>query len=123
MAEFDWRWVESINTKQRFDDYTTSYNPFLVNRALSYSTECIQAANDMNKYHFLDHDIQYTYLYESINKKKRFGSKWSKLEKTDDISAIIATYGVNRIRAKEILALLSAQQLDVIKQKLYKGGR
>ena len=38
------------------------YNPFVVNRALSYHMDCILYVNDMNLHPGIEKDLQYQYL-------------------------------------------------------------
>ena len=65
---------ESPNTTEKM------YEPFLVNRALSYYPDCILSANEMNIQPFLEKKMQYDYLLHTIRPRKRF-SKWVKKEK------------------------------------------
>lgn len=71
------------------DDQTEKdYNPFIVNRALSYHFDCILFANEMNRRHFLNKKMQNSFLLNTIRSKKRPFVKWAKPEKNDDIQCI-----------------------------------
>ena len=59
-----------------------SYAPYLTNKSLSYFTDTLLYANEMNKYHFLDNKLQYEFFLNSIRKKKRF-AKWAKADSND----------------------------------------
>lgn len=121
ITPFDW--LNSINLKTDVDDVECkTYNPFIVNRGLSYFRDTILWANEMNQKNFLDKDIQYSFLNKTINKKKRF-SKWFKAEKDDDIEVVQNTYKVSRQRAIEILTLLDKEKLNILKERQYKGGK
>ena len=90
MKPFDY--VNSINfTKKNLMKNTANdelaekdYVPFLTNKSLSYFTDTLLYANEMNRYHFLDKRLQYEFYLNSIRKKKRF-AKWAKAE---DLSLI-----------------------------------
>ena len=56
------------------------YNPFIVNRALSYHNDCIPYVAELNRLNHLDNDMQYQYLLNSIRSMKRPFRKWQKLE-------------------------------------------
>ena len=91
----------------------SSYNAFMVNRALSQHPETIVPAQIMNYYHGLDTDIQMEYLIQSIPRKKRF-SKWAKEEKDQYLQSVIDFYQVSRLKAVEIIDILDSDQLHDI---------
>ena len=58
------------------DEHVISeYPPFIINRCLSGHLDCVLFANEMNKYHFLDKDMQYKFYINILRKRKRF-SPW-----------------------------------------------
>lgn len=89
------------------------YVPFLVNRSLSYFTDTLLYANEMNKHADLDNIMQYEYLFHSIRKGKRF-SKWAKSNTTEDLLAISKYFNVNIKRAQEYKSILSPEQVQEI---------
>lgn len=97
------------------------YNPYLVNKALSYFIDTILYANEMNQYVHIDNKLQFDYYLNAVPKKKRF-SKWTKKVEIKDISIIIEYYKCNYARALEILSIINNIQLDMLKHKLQKGG-
>jgi len=99
-----------------------SYSPFLTNRALSYHNDTVAAANIMNTNHHLDNKLQYHFLLNIVRPKKRY-AKWSKKETSGDVEIIKEYYGYNDIKARQALTILTAQQLDIIRKKLEKGGK
>ena len=119
-------YVNSItHTKQNImvDDVTEkSYNSFMINRSLSYFQDTVALANVMNQYHHTDNKLQYHFLINIIRKRKRF-SKWMKPETESDIEVVKEYYGYSNEKAKQILPLLSPEQITIIKQKVSKGGR
>lgn len=118
--------VKSINEKtgnllEGNQDLEKAYNPFLVNRGLSFTPDTILAANEMNATPFVDKRMQYDYLYLTVRKRKRY-AKWIKAEQDDIEDMIVEYYGVSRRRAAEYAAMLTPEEVQEIKQKLYKGG-
>lgn len=105
------------------DDITEKeYQPFLVNRSLSYHKDCIMYANEMNQRHHLDKNLQNDYLLNTVRSQKRPFMKWVKAEKHDDISSIKQVYGFSDLKAREALRLLNDEQIQQIKQQTDTGG-
>ena len=98
------------------------YVPFMVNRSLSYFSDTVLLANEMNKYHHLDSRLQFSFLINIIRKRKRF-SKWVKPELENDLESVKEYYGYSNEKARQILSLLSPSQIKQIKEKVNKGGR
>jgi|TARA_B100000035_G_scaffold314958_1_gene333176 hypothetical protein len=124
MNHFDY--LNSINLSKQdimIDDLAEKeYNPFMVNRGLSYFNDTVLMANEMNMYAHLDKKLQYHFLINIVRKKKRF-SKWAKPEKESDIEAVKEYYGYSNEKARQILTLLSPEQIKNIIEKVSKGGR
>ena len=76
-----------------------AYNPFMVNRGLSYFHDTVLMANEMNRYHHIDKRLQFDFLINIVRKKKRF-SKWLKPEENAEIEVI-----------------------NELKKKVYRGGK
>jgi len=119
-------YLNSINHTKKdimVDDIAEkNYNSFMVNRGLSYFNDTVAIANEMNILHHLDNRLQFDFLINMIRKKKRF-SKWIKPELNSDVEVVKEYYGYSNEKARQALNLLSADQLNVIRQKVYKGGR
>lgn len=103
-------------------DLEKEYNPYLINRSLSYFADTVMHANKMNMNHGLDKKLQFEYLINIIRPAKRF-SKWSKPVENNDIEAIKSYYGYNDRNAAAALSLLSPNQIKIIKEKLETGGK
>lgn len=97
------------------------YLPFIVNTSMSYFADTIEYANNMNMNHHLDNKLQYVFLLNSVRPKKRF-SKWAKKIDDENLDAVVKYFGYNRIKAKEVIKLLSPEQLEEIKRKNEGGG-
>ena len=119
--------LNSINTTKKNlidkdSDAESSYNPFLVNRSLSYFPDTVFMSNEMNRLHHLDAKLQYDFLIIIVRKKKRF-SKWDKPEERDDIECVKRYFGYSETKAKQVVGLLSESQIKTIKSKVSIGGR
>jgi hypothetical protein len=97
------------------------YNPFLANRALSYHTDTLIHAQQMNLLASLDKKMQYDYLINSIRPKYRKMSKWSKPKREDDIPLIMEYYNYSLKKAIAAIQILSESELETIKIKMNKG--
>lgn len=63
------------------------------------------------------------FLLNSISKKKRF-SKWHKKDaETESLRLVKEYFGYSDAKANEALSILTEDQLTMIKEKLYKGGK
>ena len=121
MNPFDY--VTSINySKKDVMEDEKTYNGFMVNRSLSYFSDTVVLANEMNRYHHLDNRLQYQFLINMVRKRKRF-SKWAKPETHNDVDVVKEYYGYSTEKAQQVLPLLSPTQLQKLKEKVSKGGR
>lgn len=125
MSPFDF--INAINvTKQNlFEDPMASkdYSSFLVNRGLSYFPDTVLYANEMNRNSTIPADWQFSFFLNTITKKKRF-SKWHKKDaETKSLLLVKEYFGYSSEKAKEALSILSEEQLSMIEEKLYKGGK
>lgn len=57
----------------------------------------------------------------SLRKAKRY-SKWAKTSKDEIVMQLSEYYGCSIQKAKEISTVLTTEQIDLILQKLQKGG-
>ena len=91
-------WLNSINFNKNNlikedPDAIKDYAPYIINRCLSGHVDCIMFANEMNKYSFLDKDMQYSFYLNTLRKKKRF-SPWLRKDKVTDLEIIKQYYGL-----------------------------
>jgi len=119
-------YVNAINyTKKNImiDDVAEkAYAPYMVNRQLSYFPDTVLAANEMNRNHHVDNRLQFDFFINIIRKRKRF-SKWFKPEQISDLDAVKFYYGYSNEKARQIITLLSTDQINELKNKVVKGGR
>jgi hypothetical protein len=103
-------------------DYN-DYNPFIVNRALSYHIDCIPYVNEINMLSGLDKDMQYSYLLHYIRPMKRKYVPWNKSEvDKDTLNSVKKYFSYSNQKAKEALQILSDEQINEIRRKTDKGG-
>ena len=119
-------WLNSINfNKNNLIEEDPSvikdYAPYIINRCLSGNLDCIMFVNEMNKYSFLDKDMQYNFYLNTLRKKKRF-SPWLRKDKVTDLECIKSYYGYSNEKASQALKILSKEQIGFIKQRLDTGG-
>ena len=119
-------WLNSINfNKTNLIEEDPSaikdYPPYIINRCLSGHLDCILFVNEMNRYSFLDKDMQYSFYLNTLRKKKRF-SPWLRKEKVDDLECVKQYYRYSNEKASQALKILDKKQLNFIKQRLETGG-
>ena len=124
MNPFDY--LNAINMTKKdimVDDIAEKdYNSFMVNRGLSYFADTVLYANEMNRNHHIDGRLQFDFFINIIRKRKRF-SKWFKPEQISDLETIKQYYGYSNEKARQVLTLLSTEQINELKNKVVKGGR
>lgn len=102
-------------------DFEKEYNPFIINRALSYHQDAVLTANMMNERHHLPPQVQFTFYLSSLRPRKRI-SKWVKHTIPDDVYAVAEYYDCSTRRAEELLSLHSPEDIQHIHRRLNKGG-
>lgn len=119
-------YVNAINYSKKnimVDDITEKqYLPYMTNRSLSYFQDTVLIANEMNLNHHIDNRLQFDFFINIIRKRKRF-SKWFKPEEQSDVEVVKAYYGYSNEKARQVLSLLTPEQLQELKKKVNKGGR
>ena len=97
------------------------YPAFIVNKMLSAFSDTIMLVNEMNRNHFIDKDMQFQFLLNSIRTKKRF-SPFLRANKLKEIECVKEYYGYSNDKAKSALDILTKDEINLIKEKLFKGG-
>ena len=119
-------WLNSINFNKKNlmedPDVKKDYAPYIINRCLSGNLDCIMFVNEMNKYSFLDKDMQYSFYLNTLRKKKRF-SPWLRKDKVTDLEIIKQYYGYSNEKARQALSILTPDQITFITNKLNRGGK
>ena len=97
------------------------YPAFIVNKLLSAFSDTIMLVNEMNRNHFIDKDMQFQFLLNSIRTKKRY-SPFLRASKLKEIECVKEYYGYSNDKAKSALDILTKDEINLIKEKLFKGG-
>lgn len=98
------------------------YAPFIVNRSLSYHLDCVPYIQEVNTHPFIDKDMQYQYLLNSIRPMKRKFVPWQKAGIDENIQSVKEYFGYSNQKAREALKILTKDQIAEIKRKTDKGG-
>ena len=119
-------WLNSLNFSKEnlIDDephLIKEYPPYIINRCLSGHMDAIMYAQEMNKYHFLDKDLQYNFYLNILRKRKRF-SPWIRKDKVSDLDYVKRYYGYSNEKASQVMKILTPDQIAYIKQRLETGG-
>lgn len=125
MTPFDF--LNAINTSKEnlFVDPQAGkdYNSWIINKGLSQFPDTVLYANEMNRCYFIPKQWQFSFYLNTIPKKKRF-SKWAKKDaETDSLKLVKEYFGYSNEKAKQALSVLTQEQLSMIEEKLYKGGK
>ena len=119
-----YEYINAINSGKKisskdFDE--KGYVPFITNRQFSYFQDTILPANEMNANHHMSGESQFSFFINIVRPQKRF-SKWSKTEHHDDLEAIVQYFDYSYEKAKVVMDILSAEDINNIKKKLEIGG-
>ena len=118
-------WLNSINMNKKNlldDDPTAKYPAYIVNRCMSGHLDTVLFANEMNRVPNLDPKLQYSFLLNSVRKRKRF-SPWLRKDEIRDLDLVKRYYGYSNEKAKQALSILTKEQLSFIKSKFETGGK
>ena len=120
-------WLNSINnTKKNLIDEDPSlekeYLPYIINRCFSGHIDSIMFANELNRHPNLAKKLQYDFFLNSLRKKKRF-SPWLRKDQIKNLDLIKQYYGYSNEKAKQVLNILTKEQLSFIRDRLEIGGK
>ena len=107
--------------KSEDDLWKKKYPAFIVNKMLSAFSDTVMLVNEMNRNHFIDKDMQFQFLLNSIRTKKRY-SPFLRANKLKEIECVKEYYGYSNDKAKSALDIPTNDEIKLIKEKLYKGG-
>ena len=119
-------WLNSINfTKQNLieedPDTEKQYPSYIINRCLSGHIDAVMFANEMNKHPNLEKRLQYDFFLNSLRKRKRY-SPWLRKEQIENLELVKRYYGYSNEKAKQVLNILTREQLSFIRDRLDTGG-
>jgi len=99
-----------------------TYVPFVVNRAMSFYPDTVLLANEMNMLPNTSKRSQYAFLINTVRKTKRPYRQWVKYSRPEDLDVVMEYYECSVQKAKDILSLLTSEQVDEIKRLQQTGG-
>ena len=120
-------WLNSININKNNlidedSDLEKQYPAYIVNRCMSGHIDAILLANEMNKRPNLPKKLQYDFFLNSIRKRKRY-SPWLRKEEIENLDFVKRYYGYSNEKARQVLNILTREQLSFIRDRLETGGR
>lgn len=121
-----WQYYEALSSRRDVSiiddpDFDKEYQPFLINRALSYHEDAVMAANLMNERASIDKKLQVLFLINTLRPRKRF-SQWVKSSVSDDARTVAEYYGCSLRHARDLVSLHTSEQLAYMQSRLEKGG-
>ena len=120
-------WLNSINLNKNNiikedPDTERKYAPFIINKCMSGHLDTVLLANEMNMNHSLSKSLQYDFFLNSLRKRKRY-SPWIRKEQLENLDLVKSYYGYSSEKAKQVLNILTREQLSFIRDRLEIGGR
>lgn len=100
-----------------------AYVPFIINRGLSQHEDTVLFANEMNMRAAIPNRMQYDFYRYAVRPRKRFGKFAKGIPDAEVVDALIQLYKMNRIRARETVAVLTEEQKKELINKTKTGGR
>ena len=99
-----------------------AYQPFLINKALSYHQDSVFLTNEMNVRHGVDNRLQYMFFLNTLRKRQRF-SKWQKPYVSKKLDTVKEYYQISTREAKDYVEILSDKQIRELKNSMKTGGK
>ena len=76
----------------------------------------------MNMRPNLSKKLQYDFFLNSLRKRKRY-SPWIRKEQLENLDLVKSYYGYSNEKAKQVLNILTREQLSFIRDRLDTGGK
>jgi hypothetical protein len=125
LSPFDFTNSINYDKKDLFlenDDAEKQYDAFLVNKSLSFSSDTVLFANEMNMYPEIPAAMQFEFLKLIIRKKKRYNSWIKREEESEDISLLKSYYNYNNEDAEYAQTILLPEHISEIRKRMFTGG-
>jgi hypothetical protein len=102
-----------------------AYNAFVINLCYSYvdkfgKNDSVLYANEMNIRPGMDPRLQYDFYFHGLTKAARFG-KGAHAEEINMLETVSDYYNCSLKKAKEMIDVLTPDQLETIKDRMFKG--
>lgn len=120
--DYDWRYENSIlKGKERLilSEQDEKYLPWRTNAVVSNYVDAIFDVNMVNMMYDIPLQMQYDYLFHSVRKQYRKFEKSAKNNKRyeEDLNLISDYYKYNIVRSKEVMKILTKDQIEIIRKK------
>ena len=117
--------VKAINKGENILDQDNEglWNGFMIGRAFSQHADTVIIANEMNIRRGLTPRMENDFYLSMVRKNPKRFSKWAKLEETPEFLAVKEYYGYNSKQTRNVMPLLSEEQIEEIMGKVAKGGK
>ena len=100
--------------------FNKDYTPYIINDYFSRFVDTVLYVNELNHYPSIPKISQYRYLLNKFKKKDR---RIKNPKPDDEVLNLISTYyDFSLSKAAKAMKLLSEEQINIIRQKLRKGG-
>lgn len=105
------------------DDTEKDYQPFIINKALSFNIQDLFLASEINKYSSIPKKSQYDFYLNSLDKGRRSG-RWVKKDSfPEDLAFIKEVFNYNNDQSIAALNIIGEDELLELKKLYNKGGR
>lgn len=106
-----------------FEEAEKQFSPYLTNKSFGFYYDTIMYANEMNRSPHLPKSMQFEFYRTGVRPKSRFGG-WKKAPKSpENMTLIMEYYKYSESKALAALAILTEEQIDIIRHKMNRGGR
>lgn len=119
MANDPWEIIRNISAGKKIED-EEGYKPFLTNQFFSLFPDTLYFSNLMNMNYHLTNKHQIIFFINTVRPSKRY-QKWLKKDDDSDYSLIREWYGFSDQKVKQALAVLTNEQIEMLKKKNNKG--
>jgi len=125
---YDWRYENSITKTKKKLEIDGDYSQWRTNISLSNHYDLVKVANIMTINHHITDQMHYDFLFNYVRKGNRWfepeTEKQKKArEKKEELHSLVSNYyKYNDVRTKEALKILTAEQIEFIRNKNNKGG-
>lgn len=116
--------VKAINKGDNImnDDNQHLWDSFMINRAFSQFGDTAIIANEINIRRGMTEKMENDFYLSMVRKNPKRFTKWAKLEESDGFLAVKEYYGYNSKQTRNVMPLLSEEQIEEIKGKITRGG-
>jgi hypothetical protein len=125
---YDWRYENSI-TKGKKQIIDGDYSQWRTNNVIAGYRGLTKIVNEVNIRYGITDQMHYDYLYGSVRKQsyERAKAETEKekkdRKKQEELLTLVSNYyKYNNVRTKEALKILTAEQIEIIRNKNNKGG-